>query len=152
MKTSPDHPEHCMKCIQDQALDLTTYKCVNICPANTVPMRSKYNFLSDKYSSKLTFCRPYDPSTKEISLYVDNNLQKNFEAGTPEYPFGNLAFAFVEPFNFRTTILEYGLSTRIYLSAGEHVVHAGVFPLYSLSSSIALQPWRANTKPIIRFE
>jgi hypothetical protein len=50
-----------------------------------------------------------------MALYVDTNTDKAFEAGTPQYPFSNLAFAFLEVFNFRNILLSEEKTVKIYL-------------------------------------
>ena len=46
---------------------------------------------------KAWFCRP--KSNDEVRFYITSNTDTDFETGTEDYPFSNIAFAFMEVFN-----------------------------------------------------
>ena len=106
--------------------------------------------MSDQYSSLVKYCRPV---TYELSLYVDANTDKDFEAGTPQFPYSNLAFAFLDAFNFRSSILSEEKSVKIYMQEGEHTVYSGIVPLLTMTAEITVVPWvPGGERPIIKFE
>ena len=49
-------------------------------------------------NEEIRYCRPVDDNI--VTFYVSQEGEYEFEAGTEEYPFSNLAFAFMEVFNF----------------------------------------------------
>lgn len=98
----------------------------------------------------MNYCRPV---TYELSLYVDTNTDKTFEAGTPQFPYSNLAFAFLEAFNFRSSLLYEEKAIKIYLQEGEHTVYSGLLPLLAMTAEITVVPWvPGGERPRIRFE
>lgn len=65
------------------------------------------------FGSNYKYCRPIDRTTNTVKIYVSNFANSAFqggtkfannnafEAGTMEYPYSNVAFAFMEVFNLR---------------------------------------------------
>lgn len=115
---------------------------------NSLTLKSKFTFLADKHSLFVTFCRPFDPVTRQVTLYVDEDNNSTFETGTIEHPFSNLAFAFIEPFNFHNQITLAEISYKIYLSSGEHVVYSGRLPLFVNQLDLTVQ---ASTSATLKF-
>jgi hypothetical protein len=109
--------------------------------------------MSDKYSRSVGFCRVFDNDTKQVTLYVSSlKSTSRFEAGTKNFPFSNLAFAFIESFDYNPVLSFLGLSFKILLAPGEHSVYSGRLPLCAYNSNITLQPLLPGTNPTLRFK
>ena len=108
--------------------------------------------MGDKFSGKVSVCRHFDPSASKVTLYVAANAtghSTSFEAGTESYPYTNLAHAFLEAFNHRSSFAN--LTFEILLSEGSHYVFSGQLPLFALSANVTLAQWKSTRHPVIQF-
>ena len=108
--------------------------------------------MGDKFSGKVSVCRYFDLSFSKMTLYVVANSTGHsisFEAGTESYPYTNLAHAFLEIYNQRSSFVN--LTLEILLSEGLHYVFSGQLPLFALSANVTLAPWKLTRPPVIHF-
>ena len=69
-----------------------------------------------------------------MPIYIDTITNKSFETGTKEYPFSNIAFAFLEAFNYRNQLNQVGITIKVFLLDGEHLVYSGALPLLAMNN------------------
>lgn len=85
-----------------------------------------------------------------MHLYIDSKItDSTFEAGTAVYPFSNLAYAFLEVFNFQKSYSTVNII--IHLQDGIHKVYSRKLPLYSANTNITVIPWGEESKAKVTF-
>lgn len=85
----------CMRCSSNYWLDLSDYSCVEECSDDSIEISTTNSYMNN---NAVRYCRPKNDDT--VTFYVSQEDNYRFEAGTKDYPFSNLAFAFMEVFNF----------------------------------------------------
>ena len=110
--------------------------------------------MSDKYSRPVSYCRPFDPLTKEVSIYISNSnpsTNKGYQTGSIDHPYTNIAYAFAEAFSFNPIFSQFALSYKIMLSKGTHKVYSGRIPLYIYNLNVTIEPINEDSYPTLDF-